>query len=118
SLAAAAVRLKQSGSKLCFSCHKEEKSSFDKEYVHSPIQKDNCIVCHNPHTAKYQFMLVEKDAALCYACHADERERFSQAPYVHTAVKRGKCIGCHNPHASDNEHLQRGTVLFLSSKES
>jgi len=106
---AATLKVKQSGSKLCFSCHEEEQNNFDKKYVHSPIAQDNCVVCHNPHTGKYQFMLSEKFPTLCYSCHADEREKFSKKPHIHTAVRQGKCTGCHNPHASDNERLQEKT---------
>jgi DmsE family decaheme c-type cytochrome len=106
---AADYKLRQTGSALCFSCHEEEKSAFSKKYVHSPIEQDNCTACHNPHTAKYQFMLSEKQPDLCYSCHEEEKGKFSQAAHVHTAVKQGKCTGCHDPHASDNQHLQKAT---------
>lgn len=102
-------RLKQSGSELCFSCHEEEKTAFNKKYIHSPVEQGECSVCHNPHTAKYEFMLSESIPELCYSCHADQERIFTEALHVHAAIKQGKCTGCHDPHASDNEHLQKKT---------
>ena len=110
---AADPKLKQSGSELCFSCHEEERTAFNKQHVHSPVRDGDCTVCHNPHTAKYEFMLSESMPELCYSCHTDEAESFNQASNVHTAVKQGKCAGCHDPHASDNEHLQKKTDAEL-----
>ena len=57
-------KLKQTGSALCFSCHEEEESAFNKKHVHLPLQQDNCTPCHNPHTARYEYMLSEKQYLL------------------------------------------------------
>ena len=99
--------LNQSGSELCFTCHEEERIAFNKQYIHSPVEQGDCVVCHNPHTAKYEFMLSESIPELCYSCHTDEADSFTQTSHVHTAVKQGNCTGCHDPHASDNVHLQK-----------
>jgi len=104
---APALKLKQGGSELCFSCHEEKRVDFNKKYIHSPVKQDNCIDCHNPHAAKNEFMLSKGTPELCYSCHTDEMESFSQSSHVHTAVEQGNCAGCHDPHASDNEYLQK-----------
>ncbi len=106
---AATPKLNQTGSELCLSCHEEMRNSFDKKYVHAPVEQNDCIGCHNPHTAKYEFMLTEKQPELCYTCHTEQQESFGQSSHVHTAVEQGKCTGCHDPHASDNEYLQKET---------
>ena len=105
---AAPTKLITRGSELCFSCHDDLKTSFERQYVHSPVEENNCIGCHNPHAAKHPFMLSEGIPDLCYSCHLDEQENFDQFPYIHTAVKQGDCTGCHDPHSSDSKHLQKG----------
>ncbi|NOY10278.1 MAG: hypothetical protein GXP33_15700 [Spirochaetes bacterium] len=95
------VKLKEEGSKLCFTCHKDKKLEVaDDKDVHFPVKIGNCTSCHSPHAGKYKYMLIKKGGELCFTCHEDVKAE-THMPYVHTALKKGECTKCHDPHASN-----------------
>ncbi len=96
------VELKESGAKLCLSCHPDLKQRLELSYVHKPVKEGKCNECHSPHTAKYPKLLSLKVGELCYKCHEDEKKKLAYEN-VHSPVKNGECIKCHDPHASNNK---------------
>jgi|WetSurSiteA1Bulk_404760.scaffolds.fasta_scaffold00668_10 predicted CXXCH cytochrome family protein len=86
--------------KLCFQCHKESK--FTGKYVHLPIEKGMCLMCHDPHQSDIQELLRNEPQELCYRCHA--KEKFTKK-YVHKVAQGGCGIRCHSHHASDYPKL-------------
>lgn len=93
--------------KVCFQCH--DRQDFNKKITHKPVAEDKCIVCHNPHAARYGGLLQKQVKDLCYSCHpiktAEERQKV-----VHQPVSQGKCLACHSPHGSDENSLLRSQL--------
>jgi predicted CXXCH cytochrome family protein len=107
-LAASRARygLRKSDLDLCLSCHEDQKTFYNQEVVHPPVEID-CISCHNPHQSPYRFQLESgpSSARLCFTCH-DEDDKMEYM-YLHGPVKSEDCLACHNPHASNYKHLVR-----------
>ncbi|NDY41524.1 hypothetical protein G3N55_01475 [Dissulfurirhabdus thermomarina] len=93
------------GTRLCFQCH--DPKDFRARHVHVPVAQGRCQACHNPHVARYEGLVQEKDAELCYRCHAKERAAFAEG-VVHEPVRKGRCLACHDPHDSDAPGLRKG----------
>ena len=87
--------LKTDRKKICFTCHKEEK--FTGPCVHGPVAVRACNICHHPHQAKNQKLLLEKGRKLCDQCH---RIPMTNEPLP---CKGDDCLECHDPHISDNK---------------
>ena len=93
------------GSTLCYSCHTELESEFQKKYVHKPIKNGSCTSCHDPHSSNESKLLVNKTPNLCLDCHTEFEER-ATAKSIHTPSFEGNaCMQCHDPHASDERKL-------------
>jgi len=86
-------------SKLCFKCHKDDKTS-EKE-VHGPVAFGECTSCHDPHQGQVKFRLVKQGPELCYTCHVEKRAEFSPKRFGHVPAKLD-CSNCHDPHTSPN----------------
>ncbi len=81
---------------LCFDCHPKIG---DSRYVHEPIKKRMCVVCHDPHRSEGPFLLrVTNVGQLCFQCHRDTMRVEKE---VHGPVAIGQCTSCHDPHESD-----------------
>ena len=132
------------GNELCFGCHgneKEESTSAlrnirkeieGKEFIHAPLEDDDCGGCHDPHGASYGVLLKgpypatvyapydEDGYDLCFQCHdkelltarttenaTDFRNGSLNLHHLHVAIERkGRtCAACHSPHASDGQKL-------------
>ena len=84
---------------LCFECHAKIG---DKSFVHEPIKKRMCVICHDPHGSDNAFFLrVSPVGDLCLQCHTDTMREESE---VHGPVAVGQCTACHDPHESDNPY--------------
>ena len=131
---------------LCLSCHGKQKETTNttsksakdiaaelkKTFVHAPVAKGECSVCHDPHGSKYQQLLTgpypdtfyapfdPEIYGLCFKCHdqslltektTDKATNFRNGNqnlhYLHAAISRkGRtCETCHQPHASDGPKL-------------
>lgn len=53
----------------CFTCHKEMKGPFVFEH---DAMREGCAVCHNPHGAVYDKMLVADQTTVCLRCHWEQ----------------------------------------------
>ena len=96
-----------SAKNVCLQCH--EKSLLQKKFIHQPLSKGECTVCHNPHVAPHEGLLQMSVGKLCYSCHTEEAQSFSVG-FVHDPVRRGQCSTCHDPHSSNYNNLLRGTM--------
>ena len=97
------VKLKSSGSKLCFQCHDQMQAKLKaKKYLHGPVAGGNCEGCHNPHTSSDSNLLKVKSDELCLGCHTEKKAEFDKAT-VHSPVREGNCLGCHDPHGASNK---------------
>lgn len=100
----AQTQLKARMPELCYRCHKELKKEFSKVYVHVPVKKGQCNICHNPHTSNQAFLIKDEINHLCMNCHKGTRNDFRKES-IHTAFQRGKCTDCHNPHSTNYRYL-------------
>ncbi|TLN27260.1 redoxin domain-containing protein, partial [bacterium] len=91
------------GSDLCFTCHGDVKSKFEKSAVHGPVAMGLCVVCHNPHSAPYKFQLRASQSSLCLGCHEDMRAKANKM-HIHKPITQDNCTGCHEPHASESQN--------------
>lgn len=89
------------GVDLCFTCHGDIQTQFQKEYVHGPVAMGLCVVCHSPHGSSFRFQLRDTQPSLCPSCHEDVRPKISRF-VQHKPIVEGRCTGCHDPHSSDN----------------
>jgi DmsE family decaheme c-type cytochrome len=94
---------RESINQTCFSCHKIQRTEFNKR-SHMPLLegKITCVDCHNPHGSTTAPLLkADSVNEVCYGCHAEKRGPFL---FEHAPV-RESCLNCHNPHGSDFEAL-------------
>jgi DmsE family decaheme c-type cytochrome len=94
---------RESISQTCFSCHKVQRTEFNKR-SHMPLLegKISCVDCHNPHGSTTAPLLkADSVNEVCYSCHAEKRGPFL---FEHAPV-RENCLNCHNPHGSNFEAL-------------
>jgi DmsE family decaheme c-type cytochrome len=59
---------------LCLGCHTQHRGPF--LFEHSPVEED-CMICHDPHGAVANHLLVQNEPFLCLQCHQ---------PHFHTAL--------------------------------
>ena len=90
---------------LCFQCHADTKSSFDKPF-HHPVNEGGvkCSDCHDVHGTFLPNNLrstVDQNM-ICTKCHMDKRGPFV---FEHMPVKAEGCLACHTPHGSQNARL-------------
>jgi predicted CXXCH cytochrome family protein len=86
----------------CYQCH--EKNHFEGIFTHDPVQKGECIKCHNPHAAYIPGLLQLPEIDLCFSCHEEVKNALN-LKFIHQPLADGNCTGCHDPHASDTKLL-------------
>jgi len=91
---------------LCFTCHKEYSAL--ETWVHGPVATGNCLLCHEPHKTKNEFLLRKPVPELCYQCHEEQAIRMIKG---HGEASYARCIDCHEGHASTTRGLLRQTFL-------
>lgn len=96
---------------VCFSCH--DAILFEQPYTHSPVAKDDCTACHNPHLAKHEGLLHQKNSELCFGCHTTWVEQQQKMIYPHQPVEKGNCNACHDPHGSQTAALLKQSMAAL-----
>ena len=99
---------------LCLKCHNSFQEKMVRKYVHTPLKKNECIGCHNPHTSGHGKMLAVDAKSVCSACHSSMVS--SKAKSVHKVVAEGGCMKCHDPHsaASKDNLVKEGKLLCFS----
>ncbi|MBF0179771.1 MAG: DmsE family decaheme c-type cytochrome [Magnetococcales bacterium] len=89
---------KLSQPKVCFGCHKSQRSMFNRPSHHPvPEGKMTCSNCHNPHgSAGHKSLRWDTVNETCYQCHMEKR-----GPFVHSHPPVSEnCLNCHNPHGT------------------
>lgn len=66
------VNLTAPRDQLCFTCH--EKQAKEKDTVHGPYEKGQCVTCHDPHTSDFARQLRAEGNNLCLECHNPYRK--------------------------------------------
>jgi predicted CXXCH cytochrome family protein len=84
--------------KLCYNCHEFQT---DKKYIHGPLASGGCLLCHDPHSSKYQKLLVAEPATFCFYCH-DPRSIPQDQSHARSDIQ---CTACHDAHMSDKKFL-------------
>jgi len=84
---------------LCFRCH---DLAMDTAYPHGPLASGGCLVCHDPHGSRYEFLLVSESDGFCFRCH-DRASVTKIAGHDEPA----DCTTCHDAHGSDTKYLLR-----------
>ena len=106
--------LRQSQTRLCYSCHSTVQAQFALPTHHRvPEGFMKCTDCHNPHGTNNQPMLRKTNWEVCVDCHTEKRGPFV---FEHAAVKVEGCAGCHSPHGTVNRQLllrREGRFLCL-----
>jgi predicted CXXCH cytochrome family protein len=94
---------------LCFYCHEEP---VNQEFVHLPVEKKECLACHDVHGSSESALIKLPEQKLCLSCHnrafvTDTSETINISRSIrgkgtaHSAITDGGCIICHQPHGSD-----------------
>ncbi len=95
---------------LCYKCHAKYD---DAAFIHTAVQKGECLGCHSPHRAVASPLLLASRQELCFSCHksADLLPGRSK----HPPVVAGRCIECHDPHRADEKFqlVEKGKKLCL-----
>ena len=89
--------------KLCVNCHENRSETFASEnklWLHAPLTKDNCLVCHDPHRSRYPDLLKDETEKLCTMCHSEGLIRLTRS---HQELKG--CLECHTPHLGKDKLL-------------
>jgi predicted CXXCH cytochrome family protein len=83
---------------LCYGCH--DKFPRDFPYLHGPLAAGKCTDCHNPHFAKFKFLLNQSGRDVCYQCHdiSDLKSRKG-----HGLTDKNQCSECHDPHGGKDK---------------
>ena len=95
----------------CAECHREQARPVI--YEHEAL-REGCTICHHPHGAIADKMLVQRDNNLCLKCHAQVHAVsgdlfIGDVPHT-TFVRRGACwsAGCHTAvHGSNIDRALR-----------
>ena len=121
---------------MCTDCHEDV---LDYRYIHAPVEKGECYLCHDPHGeirnmllgkvySVKKFINYSKDEyRLCFSCHKREllmfpdtsyatgfRDGVRNLHYLHVnKSKRGRnCKLCHSIHGADQPKMMADTIKF------
>lgn len=102
---------------LCFGCHRNIRTQFNKQ-SHHPIKEAfvgrqvlKCSSCHNPMGTFDVKAMIKADSVndLCYKCHAEKRGPYA---FDHPPVPEN-CLNCHEMHGSNHSRLLVRKVPLL-----
>lgn len=89
--------------KRCVNCHEnrsETYASANNLWLHAPVTRGNCLICHDPHRSKYPDLLKDETEKLCTMCHSEGLIRLTKS---HEELKG--CLECHTPHLGKDKFL-------------
>ncbi len=92
--------------KLCYRCHTEFSAL--EAWVHGPVATGDCLLCHEQHKTKTEFLLKKPVPELCFQCHDTQAIR---AVKNHKEDSYSSCTDCHDGHAGATRSLLRQTFL-------
>ena len=104
--------------KLCIGCHTTFPEKMKKAFVHTPLRKEDCTGCHNPHTSSFKKLLAGDASQICLTCHKNMIPAGARS--THKVVVSGECMKCHDPHSADNKFnlLKPGNDLCFGCHKS
>ncbi|MEW6291950.1 MAG: DmsE family decaheme c-type cytochrome [Pseudomonadota bacterium] len=104
------VRDKSTQTEVCVTCHKEQRTQFNKPSRHPvPEGKMACSSCHNVHGDNPKQLVKSSTNDTCYTCHMEKR-----GPFVHNHQPVAEDCGiCHNPHGTTAANLLKTRSPFL-----
>ena len=105
------ISIDASASVGCYDCH--DRALFEKAVTHSPVAKQKCDQCHNPHLARYKGLLLQQGEKLCAKCHQTLFDQLEKRPFSHRPAAKGECLSCHDPHSSPQRQLLRDEMAPL-----
>ncbi len=88
----------------CLKCHSKDKI-LNGSYIHSPVKKKDCIVCHRAHASKFDNLLNLPLEKLCKKCHEQLFKKSKQAKFIHPPFEKKACTRCHKAHSSNIKSL-------------
>ncbi len=93
---------------LCIGCHKNVMKSFDRIHNHllGGIDKNPCLICHNPHVGDSEALLKDAPSRLCQKCHFETYKQKISSLYIHPDWD--KCTNCHEGHGENNIAMLKG----------
>lgn len=98
-------QLRVTGEELCAGCHKKLMQKIETaKFVHRPVQKGQCLRCHDPHSGPDRYLLLRPGDALCLKCH--DKEDMAEVK-GHANTGNATCASCHEPHQGDQKWLPR-----------
>lgn len=103
----------QIGKSNCSSCHElhfSESTSLLKAFIHEPMTKKECSVCHNSANSENPLALKNAGTELCYTCHQDTKSDFEKTHNHQIGNIGNSCLNCHNPHASNVKNLLYASI--------
>jgi len=83
---------------LCARCHTIDTN---KKFMHGPLTSGGCVVCHDPHSSRYPYLLVSDSGTFCLDCH----DRETVVAIEGHGDLDGNCTTCHDAHGSDAKYL-------------
>jgi len=89
--------------KICVNCHENRSETFasaNNLWLHAPVTRSNCLVCHDPHRSRYPDLLKNETDKLCTMCHSEGLIKLTKN---HQELKN--CLECHNPHLGKDKFL-------------
>lgn len=107
------VVLTTDGNDLCFTCHDDKRPNPTSLFGHSPIRKECCTLCHDPHSSSSPRLLrlpadvLEAGKNLCLGCHKNIEAQINKRNR-HAAVDTG-CSTCHETHRSEPSGTAQST---------
>lgn len=114
------VTLTAEGNDLCYTCHQDKRPQAGQLSLHTPLHKERCLTCHEPHSSPNVNLLRQptdkSDAAgnLCLSCHKNIAAQI-QKPVKHPAVDAG-CGACHATHKSEPSGKPEG-IFHLTAPQ-
>jgi len=98
-------KLRATGTELCAGCHKKFMAKISEaKFVHRPLEKGQCLRCHEPHSAPERFLLIRNGQDLCLKCH--DKEDMAEVK-GHAKMGSATCLSCHDPHVGNTKGLPR-----------
>lgn len=121
---------------ICVSCHDKVLAH---RYLHSPVTKSSCHLCHDPHGDMARKLLPEGYSAkpfinydpeaykLCFSCHKRDLLMFPDTSYstgfrngtvnlhylhVNKAIRGRSCKLCHAMHGTEEPKMMADAVSF------
>ena len=76
--------------KTCIDCHPDAQAFASRKFVHDPIVKADCEVCHRRHGFSNTLVLKQDGSDLCYSCHDGLKQRLQKST-MHAPVSEGDC---------------------------